>query len=407
MHSKTAGIIQAVAEMIKAFIFICILVGKMLTLFHQTNIITMSAKPESPKRLHYMDILKGMAIFMVVMGHVLTMCVREIDRSTLFKFIGEIHMPLFFFISGWFTLKLGENGNWRRPAIIPRAKRLILPMLAMSTLWIFYFPHSGLQSPLNSTFYGLWHDLWKNGYWFTLVLFEIFVIYWLISGVMTALRRVWAQIAFTVVGWGLLLWISQLLSEEVSNMLMMPLIARFFPVFMAGAIASAHRDKFSRLTVSSPCFTVAVLVAAVLLYFICWPWEFENWHIRLGEEFAIDVELARSLFQILLAYIAITAISPWSNAAFADNPTGRGHRFARMWQYLGQESLAIYLMHYFFLFPMGVWRPVLESLNLGFVPCFVFSAFWAAAIIAVVLGVNYLIRPSRLLSFLMAGRVSR
>ena len=78
-----------------------------------------------------------------------------------------------------------------------------------------------------------------------------------------------------------------------------------------------------------------------------------------------------------------------------------------MWQYLGRESLAIYLMHYFFLFPMGVWRPVLESLNLGFVPCFVFSAFWAAAIIAVVLGVNYLIRPSRLLSLLMAGRVSR
>ena len=38
MYSKTAGIIRAVAEMNKAFIFICILGGKMLTLFHQTNI---------------------------------------------------------------------------------------------------------------------------------------------------------------------------------------------------------------------------------------------------------------------------------------------------------------------------------------------------------------------------------
>lgn len=362
----------------------------------------MTVKPESHKRLHYMDILKGMAIFMVVMGHVLTMCVREIDRTTLFKFIGEIHMPLFFFISGWFTLKLGENGNWRRPAILPRAKRLILPMLFMSSLWVIYFPHSGLQSPLNPTFSGLWHGLWKSGYWFTLVLFEIFLIYWLISGIMSVLRRVWQQIAFTVVCWGFLLGLSVLLAEDVSNMLMVPLIARFFPVFMVGAIASAHRDKFSRLTASSPCFTVAVLIAAVLLYFICWPWEFDKWHFM-----PFDVAIARSLFQILLAYIAITAISPWATAAFADNTTGCGHRFARMWQYLGRESLAIYLMHYFFLFPMGVWRPVLESLNLGFVPCFVFSAFWAAAIIAVVLGVNYLIRPSRLLSLLMAGRVSR
>ena len=40
------------------------------------------------QRLVYFDILKGMAIFMVVMGHVLTMCVREIDRAALFKFLG-------------------------------------------------------------------------------------------------------------------------------------------------------------------------------------------------------------------------------------------------------------------------------------------------------------------------------
>ena len=38
-------------------------------------------------RLKYFDMMKGLAIFLVVMGHVLTMCVREIDRE-----IGRAHV---------------------------------------------------------------------------------------------------------------------------------------------------------------------------------------------------------------------------------------------------------------------------------------------------------------------------
>ena len=59
-------------------------------------------------RLHYFDVLKGLAIFMVVIGHVLTMCIRDIDSAVLFKLVEKIHMPLFFFISGYFTYKVTE-----------------------------------------------------------------------------------------------------------------------------------------------------------------------------------------------------------------------------------------------------------------------------------------------------------
>lgn len=41
------------------------------------------------------DVLKGIAIYLVVMGHVLTMCIRDIDSAVLFKLVGEIHMPIF------------------------------------------------------------------------------------------------------------------------------------------------------------------------------------------------------------------------------------------------------------------------------------------------------------------------
>ena len=56
------------------------------------------------QRIEYFDVLKGIAIFMVVMGHVITYGVCQIDGSLVFRIIGSVHMPLFFFISGYFTI---------------------------------------------------------------------------------------------------------------------------------------------------------------------------------------------------------------------------------------------------------------------------------------------------------------
>lgn len=35
------------------------------------------------QRIEYFDLLKGIAIFLVVMGHALTMCIRGIDAAFL------------------------------------------------------------------------------------------------------------------------------------------------------------------------------------------------------------------------------------------------------------------------------------------------------------------------------------
>ena len=66
---------------------------------------------KNTKRVDTFDLLKGIAIFLVVMGHVLTMCIRDIDSSVAFKLIGEVHMPVFFFISGYFTYKTFWGGS--------------------------------------------------------------------------------------------------------------------------------------------------------------------------------------------------------------------------------------------------------------------------------------------------------
>lgn len=361
------------------------------------------------KRLQYFDILKGMAIFMVVMGHVLTMCVRNIDSATIFKFIGQIHMPLFFFISGWFTFKLLDNGKVRIPNLRQRAIQLLVPMVVMSTLWFFYYPNSGLQSPMDSTFNGMWTNLWKNGYWFTLVLFEIILIYSAIAPVFGRMKTLGSQLVLTAAVW-CLLGVLQfcILPQTVVDYMSSYLVVKFFPVFMTGAIAARNRETFNRMTASGPVLTTALVAGSFLLYFSCWWW---NFSLKEGTLLEILLMIAGALFHGCLAIVAIGVVKPWSENIYAEPvrcpSMVSGQFWGNIWQLLGRKSLAIYLLHYFFLFPLGFCRETLISMNLGFVPLFVFSAAIAAAIVAVVLFVDTIISASPALALLMTGTVKK
>lgn len=347
-------------------------------------------------RLRYFDMLKGVAIFLVVMGHVITMCVREVDRTALFKFLEQIHMPLFFFISGWFTFKQVDDGV-ARPAVGQRALRLLLPMVAVSSLWVFYFPHSGLESPIQSTFSALWADTWKNGYWFTLVLFEIILIYVALTPLLSRCRRVAASCCVAVAAWAVLVALYiYILPTSVSGYLSLELTATFFPIFMFGVLARRYREGFMAAVYSSLWQTAAMVAFGVCLYMCCWPWEF-------GLE-GLTLMALKAVLHIALALIAMAVFEAWAGRAFADDARPATRTIASVWEYLGRQSLGIYLLHYFFLFPMGsVFRPVLLGFNLSLVPMAAFAAFWAACIIACVLGIIKLLQPSRTLSLLLTG----
>ena len=102
---------------------------------------TTAAAAAAPKRrIPYFDLIKGVAIFMVVMGHALTMCIRGIDSAFVFKLIAQVHMPLFFFVSGYFTFKATNAGGWAAPNLKKRFLQLMVPFVTMSALWTLYFP---------------------------------------------------------------------------------------------------------------------------------------------------------------------------------------------------------------------------------------------------------------------------
>lgn len=343
------------------------------------------------ERIQYFDILKGVAIFLVVMGHVIAICIRDIDNAFLFKLIDRIHMPIFFFIAGYFSFK----ALFKAPDIKKRAIQLLIPFFVVSALWVVYYPHSGLQSPLSTTFSGMYHDVWKDGYWFTLVLFEICLIYTLSTFVLRKLGSFWLRLMFIIVVWIGLYFSQGLFGHNVAVLLSLEFVVKFYPVFFLGVFMRERDDVFKRLNASSTFFTIVLVIGAAMMYLSAYSWEFDS----IGENTLLAINIALTISVSLIAvYLART----WSDGVYLKR--AQGNNVARMWIYLGKESLAIYLIHYFFLFPLTFLQQPMRDMGLGFVPCLIVSIVVASAIVAITLGINYIISQSKLLSLLLTGK---
>ena len=227
------------------------------------------------QRIEYFDLLKGIAIFMVVMGHALTMCVRGLDAAFLFKLIGQVHMPVFFFISGYLTYKANADKQFITPGLKKRFIQLIIPFLVITPLWVWYFPHSGLQSPLSDNLPDLLRAYWKDGYWFTLCLFELCLIYIPISAILQRLKAIFPQIVVLLAAYGILIALSITFADEEVNVdyVGFGLLARFFPVFMMGVMANHMKEAFNRLVHNQWALAIAMVVFGVSLYSVVYPWD--------------------------------------------------------------------------------------------------------------------------------------
>ncbi len=54
-------------------------------------------------RNNIVDIIRGFAMLLVVLGHTISGCVAKYSDSLLFQFIWTLQMPLFIIISGYVT----------------------------------------------------------------------------------------------------------------------------------------------------------------------------------------------------------------------------------------------------------------------------------------------------------------
>ncbi|MGT2459004.1 acyltransferase family protein [Cupriavidus basilensis] len=121
------------------------------------------------RRVEALDVYKGLAILLVVIGHLAQSATPEFDKSLLFKGIYMFHMPLFFFVSGMVYALKGNNFSVKGlcESMGKRARQLLLPYFAWYVVGYFI---SHQQLPFGEYMARLWKSP-DYGLWFLWVLF--------------------------------------------------------------------------------------------------------------------------------------------------------------------------------------------------------------------------------------------
>lgn len=140
-------------------------------------------------RLDWIDSLKAIAIFLVLIGHT-TANVR------IEAYIYSFHLPLFFLISG-FLFRIEKYPSFRK-FLFRRFSTLIIPYFTFAILsyvvWLVLVRSLSVRGQVNSVnpwfpfwgiFYGIGDGLWRHpldlALWFLPCLFVTEVIYWIIK----------------------------------------------------------------------------------------------------------------------------------------------------------------------------------------------------------------------------------
>lgn len=271
------------------------------------------------------DILKGVLILLVVFGHsVQDVCVYNgIDpyHVNSFNFVYLFHMPLFVFVSGYFSHSIA---NKRFSEVFKsKALRLLLPWFVWSSIDLMlnavlgHIEFNGLSSIASSLFYQY------TKIWYLVCVFVLSIVYYPIIYFCKGGGNKFLILSLGIV----VLWILSLLFADrpviaAVNMLQ---ISRQFLVFGLGVLYYYQKDKIKVMHIAA---IAALALIGILI----------NFHFN-GVWFG-DYTLEQKIFNGLCFTVIMFVI-----LKFVSNKLSQLSGLCRPIIWLGQNSLAIYVIH--------------------------------------------------------------
>ena len=326
------------------------------------------SNPLQKSRIGYIDALRGFTMILVVCVHVATF--SKIRMYPYSNFFALFRMPLFFFISGFILYKKEFLWNLSNSTKFLSKKFLvqIIPTAIFLSLYLFVF-----AIEFNSR--GL------NGYWFTLALFDFFVVYTLINFIVK--KQIVSNIILLV---GALVFYEFGFNSArfgdtpiINNFIIHPF--GYFIFFMLGIIAKKHFDKVNKYIFDN---NIVMMIIISLLF--------------IGGIFFVKGEFKYFYVNLILSVCGILSVFYFfmRNGDYMDNSQiGKGL------QYIGRHTLDVYLLHYFFVHnslswinKLGVTSPTMR---------FVISILTAFVIIGITLLVSKFLRTNPLLGKILFG----
>ena len=316
------------------------------------------------KRIEYIDRAKGIAIQLVVIGHLMAFC-TDAEKNPIYTVIASFHMPLFIFLSG-----LVLSTPPRLLKAVNKIVYLLLPMVIIGLIFT-YCIGKGCMDFITDNF--------KNGYWYLYVL----SVYYMLLTVFNLTKRFKysgvLDIVLAVIFFGSMKFLCLYLSKATNNLLSLDLCANLWPYFIGGHLIRKYRLIDTLLKADAPFAIALVLYIPLLLLYE------SGTFVRFSQ------------------VVSITSIIGLLHLLYHRKDTTS--RIERGLTYLGKHTLDIYIFHYFLLQIIdiaGFGRWVAHSGNY----LIELIALISLSIIVSLgcIGIGYVIRISPILSKIIYGR---
>ncbi len=346
-------------------------------------------------RLSWLDALRGFTMILVVAYHVAQFGFHENEKtSAALSSLVLMRMPLFFFVSGFLAYK--ANFSWTVPNALKltwkKFKVQVIPTLVFLCLFVIF----RMKGDFWDGFMRLMASPTKGGYWFTWVLLQMFIIYYMCC---YAGRRA------AGLGKGFLLFLAWAVSVFAYETLYLPKVftyhkdmffaysslvqtIRFMQFFLLGNIVRRYWSNVERLFDTPWFFPLVVTLAIVSCADI--------FQLHTLKKVWVNLPRTTAMYALLLLVVMFFRhYQKWFE---------EGREAGRFLSFIGTRTLDIYLLH-FLLLPklpqVGEW---LNSNQPNFVVSIVLSVSVALVVIAFCLLASQLLRVSPFLQLYLFGK---
>ena len=271
------------------------------------------------KRIAYLDVMKCLAIIEVIDWHIRSMSGFKPYGSLSALMLYAPTLPVFFFVSGLLAYKQSMNIKDLWSNISRKFVFLVIPAVIFR-MGMDLMNHKNLFSFITEG---------MRGYWFTVVLFEFFLIYYLITLVIKNEKwRIGVLLALSLAGIGMLA-----LDKDFGPAFFdLRRLTKYFQFFALGTLAMKFRQRYE-LLMNNEILKVMLLMSSFIVLFLT--------------TYDMPPVLYHFLRDVILRYLTTFAIVSFF-VCHADS-FQRDTRINSLVSLIGQNSLAIYLLHYFFL----------------------------------------------------------
>ncbi len=349
---------------------------------------------ETTKRLSWLDALRGFTMILVVAYHVAQVSFHETEKtSAALPFLVLMRMPLFFFVSGFLAYK--ASFTWTIPNALKltwkKLKVQVIPALVFMGLFVVF----KMKGDIADNFMRLLASPTKGGYWFTWVLLQMFIIYYVCCYVGKSLSPRKGVLLFA--GWAASVFAYETLYlpkvftyHEDTFFAYSSLVQtiRYMQFFLLGNIVRRYWHQAERLFDTSWFFPLVVTLAVVCCADI----------FQLHTLKKVWVNLPRTTAMYALLLIVVMFFRHYQ-AWFEE-----GKRTGRFLSFIGTRTLDIYLLHFLLLPKMpqvGAW---LNANQPNFLLSIVLSVSVALVVIAFCLLASQLLRVSPFLQLYLFGK---